>query len=175
MTEVPGQRSWMTEAFATKVDFTFSYLNNGAHFFLGQTKGSDAGRLYTCMAVVAFSAFCIEAYLNEIGSKIFRHWDLLERSLATSAKLTLISDQLELEIDYSRRPFQSFRDLQLVRNFIAHPKPGEFEKLRAFCEPEAAGRLKADMKEMVFQIHSAANYRDDPFALLSSSGWEVEE
>jgi hypothetical protein len=170
-----GGRHWLTESLGTEVDFTFAYLNNGAAFFLQHAEKSTAGGLYNCLAVLAFSAFCLEAYLNEMGSRMFRHWRLLERSLSTATKLTLITDQIGVSPDRSSRPFQSLHELHLVRNFIAHPKPGEFRRLSSFCTLEHATRLKQDMRDMVLQIHQSAGYSDDPFLLLSSTAWEARE
>jgi hypothetical protein len=168
------ERHWMAEAMGSKVDFSFAYLNNGAAFFLELGRESTRGSLYTSMAAITFSAFCLEAYLNEMGSRMFRHWRLLERPLSMSAKVTIIAGELAFTPDYSSRPFQALRDIRQFRNLIAHSKPGDFEQLQSFCNVEKASRLREDMREMVLKIHHAAGFSDDPFILMSSSGWGIQ-
>ena len=55
------------------------------------------------MASLVFTAFTFEAYLNWLGTQIFRHWSYLER-LNPKEELQLIADHLEVKIDNGKLP-----------------------------------------------------------------------
>ncbi len=86
-------------------------------------KGLDEpkGCNHQFMASLVFTAFTFEAYLNQIGKKIFSCWKSIEK-LSPKDKLNVIAEKIELEVDYGKRPWQTIKDLFRFRNDIAHGK-----------------------------------------------------
>ncbi|MBA7684089.1 hypothetical protein ES703_92479 [subsurface metagenome] len=142
------------------------------------------------MSSIILSAFCIEAYLNHIGSKLLPYWDEeIKRDLSIQNKLKIICHHLNLAPDYSRSPFQSFRHIIKYRNLLAHAITekvsdqgiqivNDGERMR---QPEtwwekhsnlkAAKRWLADTESMITEIHKAAGEGDIPFGILSIGGY----
>jgi len=133
------------------------------------------------MASSVFSAFALEAYLNWLGGRLFPHWAYLER-LKPTEKLALISDQLKLDIDSSRRPWQTVWRLFRFRNQMAHGKPEQLTgevivnptggpdkaSLKAlltewekFATAEYARDAREDVQQIIEQLHFIAKIGDD--------------
>ncbi len=106
-------------AAATTV-YTASYLHAASRQALEEAKDNEKGSYYNLMISLVFSAFTIEAYLNHLGAEIIPFWLTIERSLSPSKKLEVIAVQLSKSIDYGRRPFQSFKSIFQLRDFLAH-------------------------------------------------------
>ncbi len=100
---------------------TYSFLHIAALQGTEQAESSEEGQFYNCMSSIMFTAFCIEAYLNHVAPQLLPHWyGAIERSLSVHSKLEIICDQLDIKVDFSRRPFQSFRNVMKYRNLLAH-------------------------------------------------------
>jgi hypothetical protein len=95
--------------------FTYGYLHGAATWAYEQAEVTEEGRFYNCMSSIILSAFCIEAYLNHIGSILLPYWDDDVKN-----KLKIICHQINLVPDFSRRPFQSFNQVVKFRNIMAH-------------------------------------------------------
>jgi hypothetical protein len=101
--------------------YTYGYLHSAADWALEQAKGTEEGRFYNCMSLIILSAFCIEAYLNHIGSILLPYWDdEVKKDLSIHNKLKIICHNLNLVPDFSKRPFQSFKHIVKFRNLMAH-------------------------------------------------------
>jgi hypothetical protein len=72
------------------------------------------------------TAFTFEAYMNYVGPKVEPGWSDFESS-STLAKFRQIALRLNYTLDFSRRPFQSVREVFTFRNRMAHPRD---EKLK---------------------------------------------
>ncbi len=168
--------------------FTYVYLDTAAEWALEQAKGTEEGRFYNCMSSIILSAFCIEAYLNHIGSKFLPYWDdEVKRDLSTQNKLKIICHHLNLVPDFSRRPFQSFKQIIKFRNLLAHAisekisdkgiqivRDGEHVKhpqtwWEKHCELKAAKRWLTDTESIITTIHKAAGEGNIPFGMLAIS------
>ena len=170
--------------------FTFAHLINGAYFALENSKKFEEGRFYNCLFTIIFSAFCFEAYLNHIGSEKFSAWEIIEKKLQPKEKLNVISQNLNLFFDYSRRPFQTIDKLFKFRNSIAHGKSEDCSideiqnKTREIKEPktkwehecsiENAERYFLDVKEAIEEIHKKAGFENDPLVLISMGSYTRE-
>ena len=97
-----------------------------SYWMLEQAETEPKGSFFQIMGSLIFTAFTLEAYLNHIGERIFTCWDDLEQ-LSPQKKLNVIAEKLEVEKDYSKRPFQTVKQLFKFRNAIAHGK-SEFLK-----------------------------------------------
>ncbi|SDS98712.1 hypothetical protein SAMN05216271_3281 [Halopseudomonas sabulinigri] len=101
------------------------------HGFLGSiainqlNKGKeeeDGFRFRWLIPSMVFSAFRIEALCNLYGSQLFTHWDHFE-SMSFIGKVTLISEFLKMDVDYSSEPWQTLKKIGQFRNALAHAKP----------------------------------------------------
>ena len=169
--------------------YTYAYLYIAADWALEQAEGTEEGRFYNCMSSIILSAFCIEAYLNHIGSKPLPYWDdEVKKDLSIQNKLKIICHHLNLVLDFSRRPFQSFKQIMKFRNLVAHAtsekisdqetqiiRDGEQVKYpETFWEKHSNLQITkqwlADTKSIITTIHKAAGEGNIPFAMLSIGG-----
>ena len=113
---------------ANKTVYTHSYLYIAAVESLKQAKNNEEGRFYACMTAELFSAFCVEAFLNYFGEQKVSHWEKLEKKLSPTEKLEIICDEINLRIDFEKRPFQSFVLMFKLRNLMVHGKTEQLFK-----------------------------------------------
>ena len=165
---------------------TYVYLHNAADWVLEQAEATEEGRFYNCMGSIILSAFCIEAYLNHIGSKFLPYWeDEIKKDISTQNKLKIICPHVNLVPDFSRRPFQTFKLITKYRNIMAHAisetildrgtqliRDGEhiiypetwWEK---HSKLKTAKRWLEDTESMITVIHEAAGEGGAPFLMIS--------
>lgn len=160
--------SWILDRPRDDEHFTFVYLSACSQFMINEAEKSEQGRFYNCMGSIVFSAFCIEAYLNQLGERKFSFWTELEQ-LNHKRKLSIIAQHINLNLDFSCTPFQSYNEIFSFRNLVAHAKPGEFLKFEKLCTPDNARKFWADAKEIITTIHKAAGFDGNPFAFMSFS------
>lgn len=79
------------------------------------------------LASLVFAAFTYESALNQLGRLTFDAWDQHLDRLSIEGKLALLTEKARVEVDASRRPFQSLSLLLNVRNALAHPKISELD------------------------------------------------
>jgi hypothetical protein len=157
------------------------YLWKTSEHFLEKGQAEAKGSFYEFLASITFSAFTLEAYMNWLGTKLFPHWQYLER-LSPNEKLALIADQLHLVVNKGIKPWQTMRELFAFRNSIVHGKPeslaspgasskkGDF-LIRAdwetFITLDNASRVREDVEKMIETLHLAAKLEGEssyPFA-----------
>ena len=165
---------------------TYGYLHSASQWALEQAEDNVEGSFYNYMSSIILSAFCIEAYLNHIGSELLPYWDEdIKTGLSVKNKFKIICHHLNLAPDYSRPPFHSLTDIIKYRNLMAH---AETKKLSDKCtqvvsddEPvqypetwwekhtnlKTAKRWLNDTESMITEIHKAAGKGDIPFGILS--------
>jgi hypothetical protein len=154
---------------------TYVYLFNAARLSIkdADVEKKEEIAFYNCMTSIVFLAFCIEAYLNHMGEEKIQHWEDDFESLRPIAKLRLIMSE-HGEVDFSRRPFQSFSDIFSFRNQLAHGKtvfafekhPKEpLAKWEKLCNVKDAKRLFDDTEKIIRFIHAKItdNTKMDPF------------
>jgi len=125
------------------------------------------------MMANVLTAFSLEAYLNHLGPRRFNCWEKLE-SLPVASKLALLLENLSQQPDFSRRPFQTVKDMFWFRNQLAHGSserveetsvqklfPGEsacYPRVRweTQCTQETAERFIEDAKAVIVQLHEWA-------------------
>ena len=100
---------------------TYADLWHTSRCLLEKGQEQEKGSFHQFMASLVFTTFSLEAYLNHVGPKIFRCWDVLER-LTPQDKLNIIAEQIKLPIDYGRRPWGIVKELFGFRNYLAHGK-----------------------------------------------------
>lgn len=107
---------------ATRHVNVFAELSHGNSVLLENAKEQRPGYHYETLAAVLMAAFKFEAFLNHLGTLTIPFWSSIER-LAHRNKLEVLATHLNIEMDYSRRPFQTLSELFQARDGIAHGKP----------------------------------------------------
>jgi hypothetical protein len=172
--------------------YTYALLYEGARFAIEQAEGSEKGSFYNCMSSIILCAFCIEAYLNHVGSKLLPYWDdKIKKDLSTESKLKIVCERVEVAVDFSEPPFQSFRTIRKFRNLMAHGKTeilseqgirkatenGQVQHFKTWweeqCTIKTSKRMLEDTQAMVTAIHKAAGYGDHPLAAFGIAGASV--
>jgi hypothetical protein len=101
---------------------TFIYLKKASQLLLEEANENPEGSGYKYMTSMLNTAFYLEAYLNHLGKeKKYKIWDSLEK-LSPLEKLKVIADIIDYQIDDSRRPFQTFKEIFKFRNSLVHGK-----------------------------------------------------
>ena len=90
---------------------------------------------------MAFSVFRIEALCNIYGRALFPHWDHFE-STSFIGKVTMISEFVGLEVDFSKEPWQTLNKMKNFRNALVHAKP-KVESITHQVEVDFPERLLA--------------------------------
>lgn len=170
---------------------TYSEVWHVSYYTLEQAKKESEGSYFQIISSLIFTAFTLEAYLNHIGKKLFSCWDELERSLSPQQKMNLITEKSKIVINYSKRPFQTAKQLLKFRNDVAHgksvilksenilftsdldflnkklPLEDEWQK---YCSLDNAERAREDIENIMRQIHTASKIKEPLFfAGLSST------
>jgi hypothetical protein len=161
----------------TYVDFW-----DASRFFLENGQKNERGSYYQFVGSLVFSAFTFEAFLNHIGAHLFSSWSEQERTLSHRAKLALISEKLDFEIDYGRLPWQIISKLFGFRDKIAHgknevlrlekvvPNDDSYEELlhqflfsdwQKFATNQNASTVRAQLEEIMLLIHSFAKIENE--------------
>src|SRR5277367_4446052 len=105
---------------------TYNELWFGSDVLLARAKAEPQGSYWVVMGSAILTAFAMEAYLNHIGSKIFKTWDALE-PLSPSGKIDVVCEKLGLSFPRGVRPRQSIEELFRFRNQLAHGKSIKLE------------------------------------------------
>ncbi|MCG8345315.1 MAG: hypothetical protein MI685_09200 [Chlorobiales bacterium] len=177
---------------------TYAELWHTSFCLLKKGQEDPKGSFHQVMASLVFTAFTLEAYLNHIGAKLFLCWSDLER-LSPREKMNVIAEHLNVNIDYSKRPWQVMKKMFQFRNDIAHGKsiierfkdtvpleehdeygPPWFVQTRweKYCTEKNAIRSREDVEQIAQIFHEAAGFKDDyPFikGLQSGSSTVFEE
>jgi hypothetical protein len=109
--------------------FPHIYLLSTGWDALEKGEKSEEGSVYSFLTAMIFTAFAIEAYLNEVSEEKFpNNWKDIERKSSHNKLLKLC--QLEnYEIDLKKRPFNRFKEIFDFRNSVAHAKkPEKYER-----------------------------------------------
>jgi hypothetical protein len=106
----------------TRDFFAHHMLLHAADLQIGEAEASQIGRFNKCLAGMVMTALAIEALLNAVGSRVVVDGPAFEQ-LGPLDKLDLLVEQLHIQRDASKEPWQTIRYLSRFRNDIAHPKP----------------------------------------------------
>jgi len=159
---------------------TFVDLNHSSHVLILKTKENRKGSYHTTMAALLLTAFTFEAYLNHLGSGKIKFWDKIE-SIRVLDKYEVLCKEFDIEVDFSKRPYQTLKSLFKYRNSIAHGKSQILEKTETvnassdpydhspktqweeFCTLKNAERAKEDVEQTITELHEAAGEGAYPF------------
>jgi len=69
----------------------FVYMKMAACHYLDIARRTERFQFFNCMTAMAYSAFCIEAFLNEIGQALYKdNWATYFEQKPTKEKLRII-------------------------------------------------------------------------------------
>ncbi len=106
---------------------TYALLFSTAWHLLDTAENVKEGSLLNLQTGTVFFAFAFEAYLNHVGDDELKFWAEIDR-ISYDSKLTVLSEHLGFEVDKSRRPFQTIRELFDLRNAFAHGRTKKLEQ-----------------------------------------------
>jgi hypothetical protein len=159
---------------------TFVDLYNGASVLIGKSQEEMKGSYYTNMGALLLVAFTLEAYLNHLGSKLFKFWPQIER-IPVMKKYELLCAHLDIAPG-SRSSDQNIHDLFKFRNAVAHGKSQIVKTSKAvsveeddfhkhspktseeeYCTVENAKLAREVVADFIKKLHLAAGLGTDPF------------
>ena len=121
---------------ATSTEHGYNYLYGAAELSLETFESGEPKNFLHLANVYVMSAFCLEAYVNELCDMSVprKLWDGVERKLSTEDKLRLLAEIKQVEIDFSTEPFQLIRDIFKARDSFAHAKRSAWSALKSGLE-----------------------------------------
>lgn len=159
--------------------FPYVLLREASEYALIRVRNKE-NIFIDCVTVILFSAFCLEAYLNNIGKNIM-HWKSIEWE-KPKTKLKVICDSYKYPLDLGKRPFQSFSEIMNYRNQLVHGKTAtitsdwyevidiekdipemELTKWEKLTTPVHAEKYFEDTGSMIKTLDVAAGFDRDPF------------
>lgn len=150
--------------------FTHSLLFEAALTAIKTGRGSTSGSLYNYMHALISAAFALEAYLNFAGQSSLPFWSSIDR-ISTENKLKVLCVQAGTTVDFSKRPYQSVKELWRVRNFLAHARVQSAKDewvqeeptvsgsdyplvdLEKMCSEQPATRMVQDVETVIRHLH----------------------
>jgi hypothetical protein len=162
---------------------TYVILFHGANQSYKQAKENVEGSLFNCLSAQLLSAFTLEAFLNHVGQKNIKLWNILEKKLQPAEKLEFICNEICFKPDFSRRPFQYLKQIFGFRNYMVHGKTetetveeiqllSDDEKIKRpklyldkNCNMLIAERTLQDTKDII-EIISNTLGEEHPFSLM---------
>lgn len=85
-------------------------------------KRDGVGDAVPATAIVVFSAFAIESYLNSLGARNVPFWDEIER-LPWKSKVNILHSVAQRDPDWGAQHLQFATDVFRLRDRLAHGKP----------------------------------------------------
>jgi hypothetical protein len=167
---------------ASTTTYTYVYSWSAAREALSRAEKEPMGSFYFYMMAGVFSAFAIEGFLNHIGQRKVRDWEVFERKLGPREKLLFLQRVLHFPADASQRPFQTLRDMMRLRDALAHGKtetvtsdavvanPHDEDARypaplwRRLCSAESVGRMVEDAEAMIRVLNELTGSERDPLA-----------
>ena len=79
------------------------------------------GSYHQFLGSIVFTAFALEAFLNHVGESLFVSWPDLEK-LTPKGKINVITEKLQIDVNYGEVPWQVVPEIFGVRNKVGHGK-----------------------------------------------------
>jgi hypothetical protein len=159
--------------------FTHRVIWSACQRLLHVAGSEPKGNWYFYLTAMLMGYMTFEAYVNFLGTKLEPDLWNNERTMfrdppykGTNGKLLKLCELHEVPFpDKGRRPFQSIKRLNDLRNIVAHGKPEEFEL--SVCHPEGsnpalikyslddyvsdakAEQALSDLKELIESLHAS--------------------
>lgn len=93
-----------------------------AYMALKSARKKESGYYYHQLIAITFSALAIEGLYNAVGDRLIDRWNKDFEGIKPHAKLRIICQHLQIEVDFSKEPWASVIWIFRYRNKIVHPK-----------------------------------------------------
>ena len=132
----------------------------------------------------------LEAYLNFAGESTLAFWRSIDR-ISTESKLEVLCQRAGIVPDFGKRPYQSVKELWVVRNFLAHarvqsateewiqddPIVAEREyplvDLERKCCKEPATRMVQDVEAVIRELHCSLCLSEGALGFIGHGGGRI--
>ncbi|MFX6734453.1 hypothetical protein ABTH07_09685 [Acinetobacter baumannii] len=122
------------EMFETHHNYLSAIMLNQAQ----QAKKEGIGHKFRwIIPAMSFAVFNVESVCNLYGSQLIKNWELLE-SASFLGKVSLVSEHLGLEVDWSKEPWQTINKMKNFRNALVHLKPKKTAPVYTYVEKTIA-------------------------------------
>ncbi len=102
--------------------FAHHMLLHAAELEISSADEIQIGRFNKCLAAMVMTALAVESLVNAVGSRIVADWPSFER-LRPHEKIDVLVEQLQIQRDVKKEPWNTLAFLGGFRNDIAHAKP----------------------------------------------------
>ncbi len=106
--------------------YTYRYMIKIAETMLHQAQNNN--EYNNSISTIVFCAFALEGFLNHVGEELVKEWTEACEKYKPKDKLVFLADKFNIEINFGKNPFQSFKIIFEIRNQLAHPKTREHTK-----------------------------------------------
>jgi len=151
-------------------------------------RGREHSNRSEYVTALVMAAFSFEAYLNFVGENKFSFWNDVDR-IPVRNKLNLICKNVDLQPDFSRRPYQSLIELWRFRNFLAHARTETLEVIQdgppseapeypeteweRQCTLKTAARLVKDVRIVSRDLHERTGMTVGVLGQIAVQGGEI--
>lgn len=146
------------------------FLYRSAELSLRLWQESDPKESLHLANVYVMAAFALEGYVNDACARVVdsEFWNRCERKLNTEDKLRLLASVRRLNIDYSRHPWQSLREIFRDRDLFAHAKRHETSAIAktAEGEPMVDTTQRGPIERLLFDVERARHHLEIVFDLV---------
>ena len=135
---------------------------------LNLAEETESGEMYFLLTSMCMAYFTYESYLNftlhKVAPEIYedqRNYFRQDEYMGTPGKLKKLCELAALEFpDTSRRPYQSVKMLQRLRDSVAHGKADTFEVSIKHKTSEYPSTIPSSFEEMVKEPHASRCIED---------------
>jgi hypothetical protein len=143
--------------------YTHNQLWAVCSYYSEAAKSDRAGAFYLNLGAMLLAFFTLEAYLNHIGQLICPSlWENereVFRSTGTFGKLDFLLEISGISFDKSKRPYQTLKKLQQLRDRLAHGRP-EHIKSKQKIKPGQLKFISSTIEKLVSQNEVARSLED---------------
>lgn len=118
---------------------------------LKNAEAKEPGWFYNYLTCITLSALAFEALANAFGEKLVPNWNHFDR-LNPLAKFLLVAKALDIEVDFSCKPWSQAQWLYKLRNEIAHAKPYAVKESKIMSQDKYNTSVTAPQSSLEKQI-----------------------
>lgn len=86
----------------TRKVYTYKHTLTIAEQMITQAQNNENIEWHNAISTIVFCAFSLEGFLNHIGNELIKDWNSLFENLNPKAKLLLLTDKFNLNIDFGK-------------------------------------------------------------------------
>ena len=168
---------------------TYTFFHVGARAALTTAEEIEEGRSYHLLNALVLTSFLAEAYFNDLGEKVgYPGWNSgKDKKTSIWTKYRLLREKVGLPISTIEAAYPGVRHAIEFRNTMAHGRTETYNiSTRADTDvfldqqkipvgwqtslcPVNVRACFNDCREMIYELHKAANLGNSPFSKMASS------